>query len=294
MLECVPNFSEGRDPKVVEAIAAAIGGTPGVVLLGQEMDADHNRSVITFAGQADAVVEGAVRGAAKAAQLIELHVHTGVHPRVGAADVIPFIPLEGSTMADAIAAAHRAGAEIWNRVGVPVYFYGEAALRETRRRLEKVRRTGFDGAPQDVGTIATHPTAGASVVGARDFLLAYNVDLATTDVNIAQEIARRVRASSGGFANVKAIGLYLESRRRAQVSMNLTSFTTIPLEELYHAIASAAQELGTSAVDCEVIGFVPLAAYKKDPAFFARASNFNESRILETRLSQLKARQLLP
>ncbi len=290
MLECVPNFSEGRDPKVVEALAAAIGGAPGVVLLGQEMDADHNRSVFTFAGEADAVVEAAVRGATRAAELIDLHGHTGVHPRVGAADVIPFIPLEGSTMADAVAAAHRAGQEIWSRAGVPVYFYGEAALRESRRRLEKVRRTGFDGAPQDVGDIASHLTAGASVVGARDFLIAFNVDLATTDVNVANEIARRVRASSGGFANVKAIGLYLASRRRVQVSMNLTDFATIPLEELYHAIASAAQELGTSAVDCEVIGFIPLRAYKKDPAFFARASNFNESRILETRLSQVKAR----
>jgi glutamate formiminotransferase len=224
---------------------------------------------------------------ARAAELIDLSGHAGVHPRVGAADVVPFIPLEGSTMADAVHAAHRAGREIWERAGVPVYFYGQAAVRESRRRLEKVRRPGFDGMPQDVGTIASHPTAGASVVGAREFLLAFNVDLKTSDVGVANEIARRIRESSGGFAHVKAIGLYLDSRRRAQVSMNLTDFAATRLEDVYHAIASGAAELGTSVADCEVIGFVPEQAYRQDRAFFVRASNFNESRILERRLKQL-------
>jgi glutamate formiminotransferase len=294
VLECVPNFSEGRDAKVVEAIVSAIASVPGVVMLGHEMDSDHNRSVVTFAGSNDAVVEGAVRGVAKAVELIDLSGHAGVHPRVGSADVVPFIPLDGATMADAVAAAHRAGAEIWKRARVPVYFYGEAALHETRRRLELVRRSGFDGQPQDVGDVATHPKAGASVVGAREFLLAFNVDLATKDVEIAKNIAKRVRASSGGFAHVKAIGLYLDSRHRAQVSMNLTNFAATPLEDLFSAIASGATELGTSVADCEVIGFVPMRAYKQDPAFFVRASNFNESRILETGLSQKTAHQLLP
>ena len=287
MLECVPNFSEGRDPKVVAAIASAIQGTPGVVLLGHEMDADHNRSVFTFAGEADAVIEGAVRAAEVAKLRIDLSKHVGIHPRVGAADVIPFIPLDGSTMADAIAAAERAGQEIWQRLSIPVYFYGEAARRESRKRLEGVRRKGFDGAPPDVGSIPAHPTAGASVVGARQFLLAYNVDLETPDLKIAQEIARRIRASSGGFAHVKAMCLYLESRHRAQVSMNLTNFFETALEDVFQKIAASANELGTSVADCEVIGFVPLQAYCKDPAFFARASNFTESRILENRLRQL-------
>lgn len=287
MIECVPNFSEGRNPKVVELIANAIAGTQGVVLLGHEMDADHNRSVITFAGSADAVVEGAVRGVLQASQLIQLPAHQGVHPRVGAADVIPFIPMGEAVMDDAIACAYKAGQEIWARAGVPVYFYGEAAKRETRRRLEKVRRPGFDGNPPDVGNIPVHSTAGASVVGARQFLLAYNFDLTTQDVNIATKIAHTIRESSGGFPYVKAIGLYLDSRKRAQVSMNLTDFTKIPLEDLYHEIARMAQELGTSVADGEVIGFVPLAAYRQDPAFFARASNFNESRIIESRLQQL-------
>ena len=287
MLECVPNFSEGRDPKVVEAIATAIRQATGVALLGYEMDSDHNRSVFTFAGEAHAVVEAAVRGVECAAELISLSGHAGVHPRVGAADVVPFIPLDGATMDDAIAAAHRAGQKIWQRAGVPVYFYGQAALRESRRRLEKVRRPGYDGFPQDVGNVPTHPTAGASVVGAREFLLAFNVDLKTADVNVAKEIAKRVRASSGGFEHVKAIGLYLASRQRAQVSMNLTNFAATNLEDLYQAIATSAAELGTQVADCEVIGFVPERAYQQDPAFFHRASNFNESRILERKLKQL-------
>ena len=210
MLESVPNFSEGRDAGVVEKIANAIAGTPGVALLGYELDTDHNRSVITFAGDNSAVIEGAVRGVVEAAKLIQIPEHHGVHPRVGAADVVPFIPMEGATMADAVAAAHQAGAMIWERARVPVYFYGEAAQRDTRRRLEKVRRKGFDGFPQDVGDVPVHPTAGASVVGARPFLLAYNFDLATPDVSIAQKIAVKIRESSGGFPYVKAIGLYLD------------------------------------------------------------------------------------
>lgn len=287
MLECVPNFSEGRNAPVVEAIVAAISSTPGVLLLGHEMDVDHNRSVITFAGPSEAVIEGAVRGVARAADLIRLPEHAGVHPRVGAADVVPFIPLAGASMADAVAAAHCAGHDIWTRAGVPVYFYGEAARRDTRRRLEKVRRPGFDGAPPDIGDIPAHPTAGASVVGARDFLVAFNFDLTTPDLAIAQEIARRVRESSGGFAFVKAIGLYLESRRRAQVSMNLTNYARIPLDQLHQRIAEAAAALGASIADGEIIGFVPRAAYEQSPAFFRSASNFSESRILETRLQQL-------
>jgi glutamate formiminotransferase len=289
MLECVPNFSEGRNAEIVNKISIAIASAPRVSLLGHELDEDHNRSVITFAGEANDVVEGAVRGVGEAAKLINLTAHAGVHPRVGAADVVPFVPMGEATMKDAVKAAHHAGQEIWKRLHIPVYYYGEAAVREWRRRLEKVRRIGFDGEGPDVGDIPTHPTAGATVVGARRFLLAYNFDLNTGDIKIADEIARRVRESSGGFPYVKAIGFYLESRKRAQVSLNLTDFAQIPLEELYQKIAASARELGTSVADGEVIGLVPEAAYKQDPAFFARASNFNESRILETRIKQLAA-----
>lgn len=287
MIECVPNFSEGRDAATVRAIVEAIASAPGVVVLGAESDADHNRSVATFAGAPDAVVEGAVRGAGKAAKLIRLDRHEGVHPRVGAADVIPFVPLDGSSLEDCVEAAHQAGEEIWRRWGVPVYFYEAAARRVERKRLEKVRRAGFDGAPPDVGDVAAHPTAGASCVGARGFLIAYNVDLVGSDAAVAKAIARRVRESSGGFRYVKAMGLYLESRRCAQVSMNLTNFAETPLDEVYETIRAAAEELGSRVVDCELIGFVPRRAYGASPRFFERAANFSAARIIEDRIAQL-------
>jgi len=287
VIECVPNFSEGRDTAIVSAIVNAIGQTPGVLLLGWESDADHNRSVVTFAGSPDTVVEAAVRGAGKAAERIDLSAHQGVHPRVGAADVIPFVPLEGSTMNIAVAAAHRAGEEIWRRFGVPVYFYEHAARNPLRRRLEKVRKRGFDGGPPDVGDLAAHPSAGASMVGARGFLIAYNVQLATRDAAVAQAIARKIRESSGGFPHVKAMGLYLASRDCAQVSMNLTSFAETPLDRVYDAIAAAAREHGIEAVCGEIIGFIPRRAYEMAHEFFRRAENFSESRILETRIAEL-------
>jgi len=287
MLECVPNFSEGRDSAVVRAIVDEIAQAPGVLLLGWESDTDHNRSVVTFAGPSDAVLEGAVRGAGKASELIDLPAHKGAHPRVGAADVIPFVPLGGSTMQDAVAAAHRAGEEIWRRFGVPVYFYEHAARSPERKRLERVRRKEFDGAPPDVGNLAAHPRAGASMIGARGFLIAYNVLLATRDAAIAQTIARKIRESSGGFPHVKAMGLYLASRDCAQVSMNLTNFAETPLDRVYDAISSGAREHGTEAVCGEIIGFIPRRAYEMAPQFFRRAENFEESRILETRIAEL-------
>jgi glutamate formiminotransferase len=288
MIECVPNFSEGRDQAVVSAIADAIAQTPGVLLLGWESDSDHNRSVVTFAGPSDAVVEAAVRGAGKAAELIDLSGHQGVHPRVGAADVIPFVPLEGSTMQDAVAAAHRAGEEIWRRFGVPVYFYEHAARIAGRRRLERARKRGFDGAPPDIGNRSEHPTAGASMVGARGFLIAYNVQLATRDAATAQAIARRIRESSGGFPHVKAMGIYLTSRDCAQVSMNLVDFLHTPLDRVYEAIVAAAREHGTEAASSQIIGFIPRRAYETAPEFFRRAENFSESRILETRIREVE------
>jgi glutamate formiminotransferase len=287
VLECVPNFSEGRDAAVVCAIADAIAGTPGVLMLGGESDTDHNRGVITFAGPADAVIEGAVRGAGKAKDLIDLSSHAGVHPRVGATDVIPFVPLDGSGMGEAVAAAHRAGEEIWRRHGIPVYFYEQAARRPERERLERVRRKEFDGAPPDIGDIAAHATAGASMVGARGFLIAYNVLLRTRDAGIARTIARQIRESSGGFRHVKAMGLYLPSRDCAQVSMNLTNFAETPLYLLYEMIAAVAHRMGTEVAAGEIIGLIPRRAYEMAPEFFEKAENFTESRILEARIAEL-------
>lgn len=287
MIECVPNFSEGRDRAKVRAIVEAIASAPGVLVLGWESDQDHNRSVVTFAGAPEVVREGAVRGAGKAAELIDLNVHQGVHPRVGAADVIPFVPLDGATLPECVDVAHRAGAEIWRRFGVPVYFYEAAARSEGRRRLEKVRRAGFDGAPPDIGDIPTHPVAGASVVGARDFLIAFNINLTTADVGIARGIARKIRESSGGFPYVKAMGIYLASRGFAQVSMNLTNITAIPLDRVYAAVCEEADRLGAGVRSCQLVGFVPRRAYELAPEFFQRVENFDASSVLENRIQQL-------
>src|ERR1700693_587673 len=193
MIECVPNFSEGRNPHTIAALARVIGHLNGIAVLGFESDADHHRSVITFAGEPEPVLEAAVRATGKAAELIDLRQHTGVHPRVGAADVVPFVPLDGSTLEDCVAIAHRAGEEIWQRFRVPVYFYEAAAKLPSRQRLEKVRKPGFDGQPPDIGDIAEHPTAGAVMVGARRFLIAYNINLATPAAAIPQQIAAKIR-----------------------------------------------------------------------------------------------------
>jgi len=287
MIECVPNFSEGRDPHTIAALARVIGHLNGIAVLGFESDADHHRSVITFAGEPEAVLEAAVRATGKAAELIDLRKHTGVHPRVGAVDVVPFVPLNGSTMEECVEIAHRAGEEIWRRFHVPVYFYEAAARIPERKRLENVRRAGFDGRPPDIGDVAEHPTAGAVMVGARNFLIAYNINLTTADAAIAKQIAAKIRESSGGFPFVKAMGLHLPSLGRAQVSMNLTNFAAIPLDDLYAAVEAEAARLGTAVAESELIGFIPQAAYEQAPAFFTRIRGFNESRIIETRIGQL-------
>lgn len=287
MIECVPNFSEGRNPATIAAIARVIGHLNGIGVLGFESDPDHHRSVITFAGEPEAVLEAAVRAVGKAAELIDLRHHTGVHPRVGAADVVPFVPLAGSTLDECADIAHRAGAEIWRRFRVPVYFYEGAALLPERKPLERVRRPGFDGRPPDVGDIAEHPTAGAVMVGARQFLIAYNINLDTPDADIAKQIAAKVRESSGGFHYVKAMGLHLPALGCAQVSMNLTNFAAIPLEALYAAVEAEARRLGTSITESELIGFIPRAAFEQAPAFFRRTRGFAEERIIETKIGRL-------
>ncbi len=281
MIECVPNFSEGRDAAKVRAIVDAIASAD-VMVLGYESDEDHNRSVVTFAGSVDQVLEGAIRGVGRAKELIDLRAHTGVHPRVGAADVVPFVPLEGSTMAECVETAHRAGAEIWRRFAVPVYFYESAAQTPGRERLERVRRRGFDGKPPDIGDIASHPSAGASVVGARKILIAFNVNLATEDVAVAERIAGKIRESSGGFRFLKAMGRYLRSRGCAQVSMNITNYAETDLDAVYESIAAECE-----VRSCQLIGFVPKKAFEMFPGFFRRAENFDETRVIENRIAQL-------
>jgi glutamate formiminotransferase len=289
LIECVPNFSEGHDAAVVRAIEEAIASAPGVLMLRAELDADHNRSVITFAGPPDAVREGALRGVAKAVERIDLRKHTGVHPRIGAADVVPFVPLEGATLADCVEIAHQTGAAVWERLGVPVYFYEAAAKNPDRERLENCRRGGFESpslAP-DLGGPKLHPTAGACVIGARNLLIAFNIDLASPDVGIARAIARKIRASSGGLAFVKAMGVSLASRGLAQVSMNLTNFERTGLDQVYSAVRAEADRVGVPIAGIEIVGLVPKKAIDMAAARDTWWKNFDPSLILENRLAKL-------
>jgi glutamate formiminotransferase len=293
ILECVPNFSEGIDPAVVRQIVAAMC-IKGVSLLDFSLDRDHHRSVVTIAGDPAAVVEAAILAAGKAAQLIDLTKQTGVHPRIGAADVIPFVPVSGITLAEAAVLARQAGLQIWRRFGVPVYFYGAAAARPDRVQLEDVRRGQFEGLREaalkdaarrpDVGGPELHATAGASAVGARSFLIAYNIYLAPgADISHARAIAREVRASSGGMQGVKALGLLANGR--AQVSMNITDFRLTPMSNVFANIELVAREHGTRVAEGELIGLVPEAAYDANAAWIQVIPNFNpDEKILEHKL----------
>jgi glutamate formiminotransferase len=298
LVQCVPNFSEGRDPKVVDDIAGAIARTTGVAVLGRTMDADHNRSVITFAGTPDAVAAAALAGVEKAVEHIDLRRHSGVHPRLGAADVIPFVPVRGVSLADCTALAHRVGEEIWRTLGVPVYFYEAAARQPGRERLENVRRGGFEGIRDailhdpsrhpDIGGPELHPTAGASIVGARKFLIAFNVNLATTDLAIAKQIARTIRESSGGMRYVKALGLPLASRNQVQVSMNLTDFEQTPLHTVVDAVRREAARLGVQVAGTEIIGLLPRAVIESAAGFYLQFENFATDLVLENRFETLE------
>jgi glutamate formiminotransferase len=270
----------------VRAIEDAIASSSGVVVLRSEMDTDHNRSVITFAGPPDAVSEGALRGIETAVERIDLRQHQGVHPRMGAADVVPFVPLEGATLAECVVIARQTGEKVWKRLGVPVYFYEAAAMSKDRRLLEKVRRGGFENpnmAP-DLGGPALHPSAGACIIGARKILIAFNINLATDDVEVAREIARKIRASSGGMPCVKALGLPLAARGLAQVSMNLTDFEQTPLHVVFDAVAREAAARGVAIAGSEIIGLVPKKALEDAAAHYLKCENFESGLVLENRL----------
>ena len=283
-MECVPNFSEGRDSGKIEAIAGAIRGA-GVALIGYEADPDHNRSVVTFAGPPEAVAQAALAGVARAVELIDIRRHDGVHPRIGAADVLPFVPLSGVTLEDCALLAHRVGEEIWRRLRVPVFFYEAAALSPERRRLENIRRNGAAGMAPDIGG-PFHPTAGAVAVGARKFLIALNVNLDSTDLEAARAIARAVRESSGGLPCVKAMGVRLASRNQVQVSMNLTDFERTPVEEAFEAVRQEAARHAIAVAEMELIGFIPRKAFDAAVAAGLNCANF-AGRVLESRLNRL-------
>ena len=295
IIECVPNFSEGRDAAKVEALVEAMRAVDGVAVLDREMDADHNRCVITLAGEPDPVAEAALRGVGKALELIDLTKHSGAHPRLGAADVIPFIPVEGVTLDDCVALARKVGREIWERYHIPVYYYEAAALRPERANLENIRKGQFEGlreeAPKnparapDVGGPALHPTAGATVVGARKFLIAYNVNLNTPDMAIANKIAKAIRFSSGGLRYAKAMGVDLQARHLAQVSINLTDFEQTPMHRVFEMVEREAKRYGAAIVGSEIVGLVPQRALDMAADFFLQLENFSPAQVLENKLA---------
>jgi glutamate formiminotransferase / formiminotetrahydrofolate cyclodeaminase len=292
LVECVPNFSEGRDKSKVDAIVEAMK-MDGVYLLDREMDHDHNRCVITLVGEREPIQEAAIRGVGKAAELIDLNVHQGAHPRMGAADVVPFIPIEGVTIEDCVAMARHVGAEIWKRFQIPVYLYEAAAATPERQNLENIRRGQFEGIRADIATnparepdfgeARVHPTAGATVVGARKFLIAYNVFLNTPDVDIAKKIAKAVRFSSGGLRYVKGAGFPV--RGLAQVSMNLTDFEQTPIHRVFEFVKREAARYGVTPVSSEIVGLIPKKALEQAAEWFLQVENFDSSLILENRLT---------
>jgi glutamate formiminotransferase / 5-formyltetrahydrofolate cyclo-ligase len=292
VVECVPNFSEGIDERKVLSIIAAMR-VEGVHLLDWSRDPDHNRSVVTIAGPPLAVLESALRGVGKAAELIDLSAQQGVHPRIGAADVVPFVPVSGFSLEQCVLLARQAGSEIWRRHGVPVYFYEAAAARPDRALLEDVRRGQFEGLRDavardtarrpDIGGPHLHPTAGASAVGARRFLIAYNLFLDTADVATARTIAREIRASSGGLSGVKAMGVVAQGQ--AQISMNITDFRSTPVAQVYAAVKQKASRHRVKVVRGEFVGLVPEAAFEQETEWVRQLDGFNpEEKILERRL----------
>jgi len=292
LVECVPNFSEGTDARRVEAIVASMC-VEGVRLLDWSMDEAHNRSVVTIAGPPAAVVEAAIRGAGKAIDLIDLTRQQGVHPRIGAADVIPFVPISGIKLEQCALLARQAGLEIWRRFGVPVFFYEAAAARPDRANLEDVRHGQFEGLKEavrkesarrpDLGGPGLHPTAGACAVGARKFLVAYNIYFDSTDVAMVRAIAREIRAASGGLKGVKAMGML--ARGRAQLSMNLTDFEVTPISQVYRAVSELALRHKAALVEGEVIGLIPEAACERQSEWMRQLVGFDaQTKILERRL----------
>lgn len=282
IVECVPNFSEGRDPVIVSAIAQAVSST-GALLLDTTSDQDHNRSVLTFAGTPQAIADAAVAAVRVAVETIDLRTHVGVHPRIGAADVIPFVPVHNANLDQCKAIAHAVGQRIWDELRVPVYFYEAAALRPECQRLENVRKLAPGGLVPDLGE-SRHPSAGASVVGARKFLVAWNINLRTSNTAAAKEIAHAIRESSGGLPAVKSIGLPLESRGQSQVSINLVDFERTPLYVVFNTVKQLCAERKIEIAGSELIGMIPAPALEASRGHDLQWENLRPELILENRL----------
>ena len=293
IIECIPNVSEGRRPEVVEAIAAAIRSVAGARLLDYSSDASHNRSVFTLAGNAAALKAAVLSMYEKAVASIDLRAHSGEHPRLGAVDVVPFVPIEGVSMGEAVALAKEVAQEVAARFGVPVYLYEEAASEPARRNLEDVRRGEFEGLAQkmaasgwapDYGPLSPHPSAGASVIGARMPLVAYNINLNTNRLDVAKKIAAAIRHSSGGFRFVKAAGFELKDRGIVQVSMNLTNYEKTPIFRVFETVKREAERYGVTVLESEIVGLVPAAALNACAEYYLQVAGFNANQILENKL----------
>lgn len=292
LVECIPNFSEGRRSSVIAAIADEVLGTAGVRLLDVQSDESHNRCVLTFIGAPDDVKAAALAAARRAVALIDMNIHRGVHPRIGAVDVIPFVPISGVTMAECVKLARSLGEDLWRELRVPVYFYGAAASSPARERLPDIRKGDYENLAAkladpawrpDVGDPVPHPTAGATVIGARGALIAYNINLATEDVEVARKVAKAVRASSGGLEHLQAIGVR-NDRGRAQVSMNLLDFKKTPITQVFEAVRREAMVHGVEIADSELVGLIPLEAMAEVVQSALRLRGFDRDQILEARL----------
>ena len=304
LVECIPNFSEGRNAATVQALVAAVRRIDDVYVLDEEMDGDHHRSVLTFVGTPAAAVEAAFQATKAAAAMIDLRTHQGGHPRVGATDVVPFVPIRGVTMEECIVMARTLGERIGRDLDIPVFLYERAATRPERANLEAIRRGGPAGLGEriagdpawrpDFGPSALHTSAGATIVGARPPLIAYNVNLHTSDEGVAKAIAKTVRFSSGGLPYVKAIGLALPTKGLVQVSMNLTNFEETPVQMAYEAVRREAERRGVAVADSEVIGLIPQAAVLLAVKHFLTIQHFDPTQVLETRLELVLAEQAGP
>ena len=296
IIESIPNVSEGRRPDVVDRLVAAIDRTPGVRLLDRSSDPSHNRSVLTLVGDAAALKTATLALVAAAVEAIDLRTHTGEHPRLGAVDVIPFVPIEGVTMADCVALARDVASEVAQRFGVPVYLYEEASDNPLRKNLEDIRRGEFEGlrakmassgwAP-DFGPAGPHPSAGATVIGARMPLIAYNINLATDRLDVAKKIAAAIRHSSGGLRYVKAMGVKLEDRNLAQVSINLTNYEKTPMFRVFEVVRREAERYGVGVLESEIVGLVPAAALVATAQFYLQLERFGAEQVLENKLRTL-------
>jgi len=299
LVECVPNFSEGRRPEVIDEIVGAMMAVDGVTLFDKEMDADHNRAVITITGEPEAVLDGVFRGIAKAKDLIDLTTHEGEHPRMGATDVVPFVPVRDMTMKECVELARRLGARVGDELEIPVYLYEHAATRPSRQNLATVRKGQFEGLRDEIGTDPErdpdfgpkkiHPTAGAVAIGAREFLVAYNINLGTADLSIAKKIAKSIRLSGGGLKYVKAMGFEIKDRGIVQVSINMVNYKGTPLFRVFEMVKSEAERYGVPVIGSEIVGVVPVDALVDCAEFYLRLESFQREQVFENRLAESEA-----